>query len=77
MTADQISELQQRISQLENQVDELEEIVVQSEDVDAVGLGRGAEQAISVLATYVSEVADGFALGESFGVSRSSEVQGR
>ena len=57
MTAD-------RITELESPVDGLEEVVTQSEDVEAVGLGRGSEQAISILATYVSEVADGFDLAE-------------
>ena len=42
----------------------MEEVVTQSEDVKAVGLGRGAEQAISILATYLSEVADGFEMDE-------------
>ena len=55
MTADRISEVEQRIARLEKQVDELEKIITQSEDVEAVGLGRGSEQAISILATYVSE----------------------
>lgn len=64
--ADRIIELEQRITQLEKQVDELEEVVTQSEDVKAVGLGRGAEQAISILTTYLSEVADGFDLDEFF-----------
>ena len=64
MTADRIIELEQRIARLEGQVGELEKIVIQSEDVEAVGLGRGAEQAISILATYVNEVSDGFDLDE-------------
>ena len=63
MTEDRIIKLEQRLAQLEIQVGELEEVVTQSEDVKAVGLGRGAEQAISILAAYVSEVADGFDLG--------------
>ena len=64
MSEGRIEELEQRIARLEKQVDELEKIITQSEDVEAVGLGRGSEQAISILATYVSEVADGFDLGE-------------
>lgn len=60
MTADRVNELEQRIAQLEKQVEELEEVVAHSEDVKAVGLARGAEQAISILATYVNEVAAGF-----------------
>ena len=63
MTADRIIELEQRIAQLEKQVDDVWEVVTQSEDVKAVGLVRGAEQAISVLATYLSEVDDGFEPG--------------
>ena len=64
MAQDQISELEQRIAQSEKQVGQLEEVVTQSEDVKAVGLGRGAEQAISILARCwqptMDEVADGF-----------------
>ena len=54
MTADRISEVEQRIARLEKQVDELEEVVAQSEDVKAVGLGRGSEQAISFAARDVN-----------------------
>ena len=64
MTADRVTELEQRIAQLEKQVGELGEIVTQAEDVRAVGLARGAEQAISILATYLSELADGFEVDE-------------
>ena len=64
MLKDRISELEQRIARLESQVGELEHVITELEDVKAVGLGRGAEQAISILATYVSEVADGFDLRE-------------
>ena len=64
MTADRIIELEQRIAQLEKQVDDVWEVVTESEDLKAVGLGRGAEQAISILATYLSEVDDGFDLDE-------------
>ena len=64
MLENRISELQQRISQLEKQVGELEAVLTELEDVEAVGPGRGSEQAISILATYVSEVADGFDLDE-------------
>ena len=64
MTADRIIELEHRIARLEIQVGELEEAITESEDVKAVGLGRGAEQVISILAAYVSEVTDGFDLRE-------------
>ena len=64
MTEDRISELEQRIAKLEGQVGELEVVVTQAEDVKAVGLGRGAEQAISILATYVNEVAGDFDMDE-------------
>ena len=60
MTADPVTELEQRVAQLERQVGELEEVAAQAEDVKAVGLARGAEQAISILAAYLSEVAGGF-----------------
>lgn len=45
-----------RIAKLEKQVDELGEVVTLSEDGKAVGLGRGAEQEISILAAYVNEL---------------------
>ena len=64
MTADRVTELEQRMVQMEKQVAELWEVVTQSEDVKAVGLVRGAEQAISVLATYLGEVSAGFDLDE-------------
>lgn len=60
MTEGRVTELEQRITRLESQVGELEAVLTELEDVEAVGLGRGAEQAISILATYLSEVADGF-----------------
>ena len=47
MTAHRITELEQRIAKLEKQVAELGEVVTQSKDVKAVGLGRGAEEAIA------------------------------
>ena len=64
MRADRVTELEHGMAQLEKQVAELGEVVTQAEDVEAVGLGRGAEQAVSILATYLSEVADGFDLDE-------------
>ena len=64
MTADRVNDLERRIAQLEKLVDELEEVVTLSEDLKAVGLERGAEQAISILATYVSELAGGFEVDE-------------
>ena len=64
MTADRIGELERRILHLESQIGELEGLVIQSDEVSAVGLGRGAEQAISILATYLSEATDGFDLDE-------------
>ena len=60
MTADRVSELELRVARLESQVAEFEQIVIQSEDVKAVGLGRGAERAVSILVAYVGEVAEGF-----------------
>ncbi len=60
MAEDRVNGLQQRVAELANQLDELEAVLLKMEDVKAVGLARGAEQAISILATYLSEVADGF-----------------
>ena len=60
MATDRIIKLEGWIAQLEKQIDELWQVVTLSEDAKAVGLGRGAEQAILVLVTYLSEVDDGF-----------------
>ena len=64
MSRDRTSELVQRLAHLESQISELEQVICELEDDKAVGLGRGAEQAIAVLATYLSELAEGFDIEE-------------
>ena len=59
-----VNEVGQRITNLEKQVAELEDVIPELEDLKAVGLGRGSEQAIAILATYVCEVCKGFDMGE-------------
>ena len=64
MSKGRIRELEKRMAQLENQVGELGDVLTGLEDVRAIGLARGAEEAISILATYLSEMDDGFDLDE-------------
>ena len=63
MDQDRISELEHRIAQLEKQVGELGEVVTQSEDVGGLAW-RGGPSRRSTLATYVSELAEGFEVDE-------------
>ena len=51
-------------------------MVAQSEDVKAVGVGPGGEQAISILATYVSELDEGFDRTNSSGACEPSDPTG-